>query len=70
LLDLDVSHELVVEELGVVAGSMSEAQDRIQTDAAETTGGPHAIALDDMVCDLEDFLDGQVGTKQWGAGAL
>jgi hypothetical protein len=70
LLDLDVSHELVVEELGVVSGSVSEAQDRVQTDAAEATGGPHAVALDHMVCDLEDFLGRQVGTEQWSAGAL
>jgi len=70
LLDLDVLHDLVVEELGVVPRSVGEAQDRIQTDATETTGGPHAVALHHRVCDLEDFLDGQLGTEQRGAGSL
>jgi hypothetical protein len=32
--------------------------------------GRNAVALDHMVGDLEDFLDGQVGTKQRSAGAL
>jgi hypothetical protein len=70
LFDLQVSHELVVEELGVVSGSVSEAQHGIQTDAAETTGGPHAVALHHVVSDLEDFLGGQLGTEQRRAGAL
>jgi hypothetical protein len=58
LLDLQVSHELVVEELGMVASPVSEAQHRIQTNAAEAAGGPHAIALHHMLGDLEDFLRG------------
>jgi hypothetical protein len=57
LLDLDVLHELVVKELGMVPGSVGDAQDGIQPNAAQTTGRPHAIALDDVLSNLEDFLD-------------
>ena len=58
LLDLDVSHELLVEELGMVPRSVGEAENGIETDATQTAGGPHAIAFDDVVGDLEYFLGG------------
>src|SRR3954449_10763310 len=56
LVDLDVLDHLVVELLSVVARPVGEAEDGVEADAAEAARGPQAVALGQVLSDLEDFL--------------
>src|SRR5438876_7584478 len=57
-LGLDVLDHLVVEALGMLASVVGEAEYGVEGDAAQAAGGPHAVALDEMVGDVEGLLVG------------
>src|SRR5579884_2755168 len=70
LVDLDVLHHLLVEFLGMIADPMGDAKDGVEADATQATGRPHAVALDQMLGDVQDGLLGQLRAKQRSAGSL
>src|SRR6516164_7924403 len=58
LVDPDVPHQLLVELLGVSPSPAGEAEDRVEANAAEAGGGPHAGALGQVLGDLHSLLLG------------
>src|SRR6516165_1109346 len=70
LIDLDVPRQLVVELLGVVTRPVGEAEDGVETDAAQAAGGPQAGALDEVLGDLKNRLFGELSAVQRGTGPL
>src|SRR5579862_5126531 len=69
LADGDVLHLLLVKLLGVVAGTLGKAQDRVETDAAEPGGSAQAAALGEVPADEGGLLRRQGGAEQGGAVA-
>jgi hypothetical protein len=70
LMHLDMLHQLVMEGFGMVAGSLGVPQHGIQGDVAEATGGPHAVPLDDVGSDVDEFRFGKLGAVEGRAVAF
>jgi hypothetical protein len=56
LADVDVPDPLVVEGLGMLTGPHRDAEDRVETDAAQAAGGAHPRPLAHMAGDVHDLL--------------
>src|SRR5262249_37475091 len=64
------SHQLVVEEFGLVAGPGEVARDGVPGDAGEPAGGADADALAEMAQNGDGLVCGQLGAFQGGAFSL
>src|SRR5215207_8981115 len=64
------SHELVVEELGLVAGLGEEARDGGSGDSREAAGGADATSFAKVVQDGDGLVGGRLGALECGALAF
>src|SRR5262245_21886462 len=64
------SHELVVEEFGLVAGPGEVARDGVPGDPREAAGGADAAPLSEVLEDGDGLVGGQLGAFEGGALAL
>ena len=67
---MDAPDGAVVEQLGVLAEPLGEAQDGVEGGATEAGGGAAADALGEMPRDGDQGLLGGAQAEQWGVGAL
>jgi hypothetical protein len=70
LVHADVLDHLVMERLGMVASPLGIPQYGIQGDVAESPGRTHAVALDDVGSDVDEFILGQLGAVEGSAVAF
>jgi hypothetical protein len=70
LYGIDVSHFLVVEELGMFAEPLDETLDGVATELAQPGGGADAAAIGEMLGDGHEFVFAGSQAEQGSVGAF